>query len=369
MADDPMPTRWSFQDFKLCYDAKFGRKKVAENGDDAAGKAVSNGNGNSVTVAIVSNGNKRASEMAVYEQFRSEGQNQIHTNGFVPTLTDERPQKSLLPPFESAEMRALAESLSRDIIRGSPDVKWESIKGLENAKRLLKEAVVLHWSVITMEGYPPFWPTGDRKGDSEKLVKVLFELARHHAPSTIFLDEIDAIISQRGEARSEHEASRRLKTELLIQMDGLTKTDELVFVLAATNLPWELDAAMLRRLEKRILVPLPEPVARRAMFEELLPQQPGEESIPYDILEDKTEGYSGSDIRLLCKETAMQPLRRLMSQLEQNQDVVPEEELPKVGPIRSEDIETALRNTRPSAHLHAHKYDKFNADYGSQILQ
>ncbi|KAL5187834.1 Katanin p60 ATPase-containing subunit A-like 2 [Glycine soja] len=392
MADDPMPTRWSFQDFKLYYDAKFGRKKVAENGDTATDKAVSNGN--SVTVTIVSNGNKRASEMAVYEQFRGEGLNQIHTNGFVPTIVDERPQKSLLPPFESAEMRALAESLSRDIIRGSPDVKWESIKGLENAKRLLKEAVVMPikypkyftgllspWKGILLFGPPGTGKTMLAKavateinlyledGDSEKLVKVLFELARHHAPSTIFLDEIDAIISQRGEARSEHEASRRLKTELLIQMDGLTKTDELVFVLAATNLPWELDAAMLRRLEKRILVPLPEPVARRAMFEELLPQQPDEEPIPYDILVDKTEGYSGSDIRLLCKETAMQPLRRLMSQLEQSQDVVPEEELPKVGPIKSEDIETALRNTRPSAHLHAHKYDKFNADYGSQILQ
>ena len=73
MADDPMPTRWSFQDFKLCYDAKFGRKKVAENGDDAAGKAVSNGNGNSVTVAIVSNGNKRASEWLFMSSFEARG--------------------------------------------------------------------------------------------------------------------------------------------------------------------------------------------------------------------------------------------------------------------------------------------------------
>ncbi|XP_061360491.1 uncharacterized protein LOC133304468 [Gastrolobium bilobum] len=403
MADEPMPTRWSFQDFKMYYDVKFGRKKVVENGE-TADKAVSNGS----SLGIASNGNmhaKRTSDMAIYEQFQSQGQHPRHTNGFSPNNMDERPQKSLLPPFESADMRSLAESLSRDIIRGSPDVKWESIKGLENAKRLLKEAVVMPikypkyftgllspWKGILLFGPPGTGKTmlakavateckttffnisassvvSKWRGDSEKLVKVLFELARHHAPSTIFLDEIDAIISQRGEARSEHEASRRLKTELLIQMDGLTRTDELVFVLAATNLPWELDAAMLRRLEKRILVPLPEPVARRAMFEELLPSLPGEEPIPYDLLVDQTEGYSGSDIRLLSKETAMQPLRRLMSQLEQRQEVVPEEELPKVGPVKPEDIETALKNTRPSAHLHAHKYDKFNADYGSQILQ
>ncbi|RDX67634.1 Katanin p60 ATPase-containing subunit A-like 2, partial [Mucuna pruriens] len=392
MAEEPMPTRWSFQDFKLYYDAKFGRKKALKNGE-TDDKVVSNGD----SLGFASNGNlhaKRASDMAVYEQFQSEGQNQTHTNGFSPVNMDGRPQKSLLPPFESAEMRTLAESLSRDIIRGSPDVKWESIKGLENAKRLLKEAVVMPikypkyftgllspWKGILLFGPPGTGKTMLAKAvateckttffnisASSVLVKVLFELARHHAPSTIFLDEIDAIISQRGEARSEHEASRRLKTELLIQMDGLTRTDELVFVLAATNLPWELDAAMLRRLEKRILVPLPEPEARRGMFEELLPPQPDEEPIPYDLLVEQTEGFSGSDIRLLCKETAMQPLRRLMSQLEQTQEVLPEEELPKVGPIRSEDIETALKNTRPSAHLHAHKYDKFNADYGSQIL-
>lgn len=152
-------------------------------------------------------------------------------------------------------------------------------------------------------------------------------------------------------------------------MDGLMKTDELVFVLAATNLPWELDGAMLRRLEKRILVPLPEPDARRAMFEELLPSVTDEENLPYDLLVERTEGYSGSDIRLVCKEAAMQPLRRLMAFLEDKQEVVPEDELPKVGPILRGDIEIALKNTRPSAHLQAHRYEKFNADYGSQILQ
>ncbi|XP_059627426.1 uncharacterized protein LOC132270255 [Cornus florida] len=136
-------------------------------------------------------------------------------------------------------------------------------------------------------------------GDSEKLIKVLF------------LDEIDAIFSQRGEGHSEHEASRQLKTELLIQMDGLTRTDELVFILAAINLPWELDAAMLRRLEKRFLVPLPEPEARRVMA--LL------------FLVERTEGYSGSDIQLVCNEAAMQPLRRVMALLEENQEVVPED--------------------------------------------
>ncbi|XP_048438147.1 katanin p60 ATPase-containing subunit A-like 2 isoform X1 [Pyrus x bretschneideri] len=407
MSDEPAPTRWSFQDFKLFYDAKFGRKRAPEpqqNGQSTDG-AVSNGSSSGVTP----NGNghvKRTADLAIYEQFQNQGRSSATpSNGVLSDQHDEIPQKSLLPAFESTEMRSLGESLCRDIVRGSPDVKWESIKGLENAKRLLKEAVVMPikypkyftglltpWKGILLFGPPGTGKTmlakavateckttffnisassvvSKWRGDSEKLVKVLFELARHHAPSTIFIDEIDAIISQRGEGRSEHEASRRLKTELLVQMDGLTKTSELVFVLAATNLPWELDAAMLRRLEKRILVPLPEPEARRAMFEELLPAQPDEEKLPYDLLVDRTEGYSGSDIRLVCKEAAMQPLRRVMTFLEDKEETVPEDELPKVGPIKPEDIETALKNTRPSAHLQAHRYEKFNADYGSQILQ
>uniref|UniRef100_A0A183B2S5 ATPase_AAA_core domain-containing protein n=1 Tax=Echinostoma caproni TaxID=27848 RepID=A0A183B2S5_9TREM len=122
------------------------------------------------------------------------------------------------------------------------------------------------------------------------LFQVLFELARFHAPSTIFLDELDSLMSQRGSltgatsssgglgvggGSGEHEGSRRMKTELLMQMDGLAKSDDLVFLLAASNLPWELDHAMLRRLEKRILVDLPNKEARRRMFETFLPPMIG----------------------------------------------------------------------------------------------
>ncbi|XP_044976622.1 katanin p60 ATPase-containing subunit A-like 2 [Hordeum vulgare subsp. vulgare] len=395
--DEPSVTRWSFQDFERYYDAGLGIcRQPKGDGDGDSNDDAPPGSG--AADAAHANG---GADLSVFEHYERMDRNVELRNGAMDAGP---PQKSLLPSFESAETRNLAETLLRDIIRGSPDVKWESIKGLETAKRLLKEAVVMPikypkyftgllspWKGILLFGPPGTGKTmlakavateckttffnisassivSKWRGDSEKLVKVLFELARHHAPSTIFLDEIDAIISQRGEARSEHEASRRLKTELLIQMDGLTKTDELVFVLAATNLPWELDAAMLRRLEKRILVPLPEAEARHAMFEEFLPLTRDTMEIPYDALVENTEGYSGSDIRLVCKEAAMQPLRRLMAVLEGRQEEIPEDELPEVGPIATEDIELALRNTRPSAHLHAHRYEKFNQDYGSHVL-
>ncbi|ONK80465.1 uncharacterized protein A4U43_C01F18010 [Asparagus officinalis] len=301
-----------FLDFKMFYNSRFGRKKE-ENEETTESRPDGNSNG----AAHANGGTKNTPELAVFEQFERQERPGVISNGNLGT-----PQRPLLPEFDSAETRTLAETLCRDIIRGSPDVKWESIKGLDNAKKLLKEAVVMPIK------YPKYF-TG--------LLSPWKGILLFGPPGT-------------G------------------KMDGLMKTNELVFVLAATNLPWELDAAMLRRLEKRILVPLPEPEARQAMFEELLPCVPGEEEIRYDFLVENTEGYSGSDIRLVCKEAAMQPLRRLMSVLERQEEVVPDEELPAVGPVTPKDIEAALKNTRPSAHLHAHRYEKFNDDYGSQIL-
>merc|ERR1712183_1029307 len=101
-------------------------------------------------------------------------------------------------------------------------------------------------------------------GESERLVRSLFDIARQNKPSIIFIDELDSLCSSRSD--NESEAARRIKTEFLVQMNGVGVDNDGVLVLGATNIPWVLDSAIRRRFEKRIYIDLPEEHARTAMF-------------------------------------------------------------------------------------------------------
>jgi vacuolar protein-sorting-associated protein 4 len=146
-------------------------------------------------------------------------------------------------------------------------------------------------------------------GESERLVKQLFKMAREARPAIIFIDEIDSLCGSRSEG--ENETSRRVKTEFLVQMQGVGNDMEGVLVLGATNVPWELDAAIRRRFEKRIYIPLPDIHARTAMFKLRLGKTPNcltEDD--FFELGKATEGYSGSDVTIVVKEAMMMPVRR-----------------------------------------------------------
>ncbi|XP_031952939.1 katanin p60 ATPase-containing subunit A-like 2 isoform X9 [Corvus moneduloides] len=352
---------------------------------------------------------------------------------------DPDPSERLLKPLSAfigmtGEMRELAMVVSKDIYLHKPNVKWDDIIGLDAAKRLVKEAVVYPikypelftgilspWKGLLLYGPPGTGKTllakavatecnttffnisastivSKWRGDSEKLVRVLFELARYHAPSTIFLDELESVMSQRGTAPGgEHEGSRRMKTELLVQMDGLAQSDDLVFVLAASNLPCyrqgsccqshvstprcaetlsssacrELDSAMLRRLEKRILVDLPSEEARRVMIQHWLPPLSNSGGVKlrtdldYSLLSQETNGYSGSDIKLVCKEAAMRPVRKIFDALENHQPGNSNLPMIQLDTITTADFLDVITHTKPSAKNLSQKYTAWQREFES----
>lgn len=320
----------------------------------------------------------------------------------VPVQSVARPKKSADGPNGRLKFSEVAreegwadveliEGIERDIVDTKLSVTWDTIAGLSEAKHLLQEAVVLPlwmpdyfkgirrpWKGILMFGPPGTGKTmlakavasecnttffnvsastlsSKYRGDSEKMVRMLFEMARYYSPSTIFFDEIDSLAGSRG-GSNEHEASRRVKTELMVQMDGVGGDEDskesdavdgeggdvapvrkAVIVLAATNTPWDLDEALRRRLEKRIYIPLPDDEGRKALFQINMKAVDMNEDVNFDELALRSMGYSGADVANVCRDASMMSVRRIM-------------ELARAQGLKREEMQAMLKEQKQALH-------------------
>jgi len=259
------------------------------------------------------------------------------------------------------------------VIREKPNVTFDDIAGLEEAKEAIREAII--YPIQRPDLFPLGWPRGillygppgtgktmlaaavanevegeflyvdaasimsKWLGEGEKNVRRLFEYARRKArqgtPVIIFIDEIDALL---GVHSSEVGGEVRVRNQFLKEMDGLQDKGESlhVYVIGATNKPWKLDEPFIRRFQKRIYVPLPDKKARRQLLEMLTRKIKLAPDVDLDRLAEMLEGYNGSDIRDIVYDAYMRTIREYF----------------KTGkgprPVNMRDFEEAIRRRRPS---------------------
>lgn len=296
----------------------------------------------------------------------------------------------------ASEEAQLREVILAEVLQQDTAVKWADVAGLATAKQALQEMVILpalrqdlfQGLRAPARGLLLYGPPGNGKtllakalaseakatffsisassltskwyGEGEKLVRTLFDVARAMQPSIIFMDEIDSILSERSSG--EHDAGRRLKTEFLVQFDGVRsqQSKNSVVVIGATNRPWDLDEALRRRLQKRVYIPLPDSEGRRALLMHLLDGQPSRLSASdLERLVSATGGYSGSDLSALCREAAMAPLREWGPAVAH----IPAD---RVRPLNLQDFTAAVASSKPSVGVdQLRKFETWTHEFGS----
>lgn len=248
------------------------------------------------------------------------------------------------------DWKEIVQNISRTIVREKFTTTWNSVQGALLAKNVLRESVILPlerpelfqmtrpWRSVLLHGPPGTGKTllakalatecagrvtffnvhsssvtSKWRGESEKYIRCLFEVARQHSPSIIFIDEIEGLTTSRDSL--DYESSRRFKNELLTLMDGLEASSyNGVFLLCNTNLPWLIDEAFLRRFEQKILVGLPTEGDRVQLIHQYLPAT---RTWPLENMEELariSDGFSGDEIRLAAKQTDMIQIRKAMHQ-------------------------------------------------------
>jgi SpoVK/Ycf46/Vps4 family AAA+-type ATPase len=310
-------------------------------------------------------------------------------------LKSEDGEETGIEKFTSFETKQTGtqESVEEDGAESSekPNVTWGEVAGLEDAKRAVKEVIVypvkrpdlfpLGWS----RGLLLFGPPGCGKtllaaavaneieaqfiqidpanimskwlGAAEQNVAKVFGGARRTAvggkPVIIFMDEVDSIL---GVHTNEVGGEVRMRNQFLKEMDGLQDKGKNyhLYVVAATNKPWDLDWAFIRRFQKRIMVPLPDYATRLQMFEINSAQLEMTPDVDFHILTQLTEGYSGSDIKDICQVVRQEVIRELFESGEADNTTK------KPRPLSMNDFKRAISNRRPSVSKEMIKeYDKW----------
>ncbi|KAG8388590.1 hypothetical protein BUALT_Bualt02G0141400 [Buddleja alternifolia] len=285
---------------------------------------------------------------------------------------------------------------------GEIGIKFDDVGALEDVKKTLNELVILPMRrpelfsrgnlLRPCKGILLFGPPGTGKtllakalateaganfisitgsnltskwfGDAEKLTKALFSFANKLAPVIIFVDEVDSILGARGGA-FEHEATRKMRNEFMAAWDGLrSKDSQRILILGATNRPFDLDDAVIRRLPRRIYVDLPDAENRLKILKIILSQENLESGFSFEQLANATEGYSGSDLKNLCIAAAYRPVQELL-EVENKGDKF--DGVPVLRPLNLDDFVHSKAKVGPSVAYDAatmNELRKWNEQYG-----